>query len=121
MSAIAEGTVGRGRPGDCSNRGHGHVTVLQQPPALSPQAGGPPAAAGCTHRPGADAAGVRAAVPVPPVGTPVYGVADVAVAAVPGAAGAGDVHPGLGALRVPGAAPVVLAAHVDHCREKGVR
>lgn len=61
-----------------------------------------------------------AAVPVPPVGTPVYGVADVAIASVPGVAGTGDVHPDLGALCVPGAAPVVLAAHVDHCRDKGV-
>lgn len=34
-SAIAEGTVGRGRPGDCSNRGDGHITVLLQQPEAS--------------------------------------------------------------------------------------
>lgn len=44
------------------------------------------------HRAGADAAGVLAAVPVPAVGTAVDGLADEAVAAVAGVAGARHVH-----------------------------
>lgn len=77
-----------------------------------------PGPRGRAHRAGADAAGVLAAVPVPAVGTAVDGLADVAVPSVAGGAGAGHVHAGLGALCVPGTAPVVLAAHVDHCRRK---
>lgn len=62
-----------------------------------------------------------AAVPVPAVRTPVHGVADVAITCVPRGTGTGDIHTNLCALCMPGTAPVVLAAHVNHCRDKSSR
>ena len=128
MSTIVKVPERRRRPGDCSNKGHCHIAVLPQPEAshgshlhCRPRHADLPRPRGCTHRPGADAVGVLAAVPVPAVHTPVYGVADVAVACVPGSTGTGDVHASLRALCVPGTPPVVLAAHVDHYRDKSVR
>lgn len=64
------------------------VTRLSQ----GTQLGHVPGPGGRAHRAGADAEGVFAAVPVPAVGAAVDGLADVAVPAVAGVAGAGHVH-----------------------------
>lgn len=75
---------------------------------------------GCTHRASADAVGVLAAVPIPAICTPIYGVADEAVTFIPRSTGTGDIHTNLRALCVPGTPPVVLAAHVNHCRDRRI-